>query len=92
MYQLLIFFVLLVWSVALLAKTGIFYFHNGFLSIGDGERECKKVLLCLDVDEIVAEEALDEAKVKEVIEAEGYTVLGVTTEEYKKKRFSLFGK
>ena len=39
MYQLLIFFVLLVWSVALLAKTGIFYFHNGFLSIGDGERE-----------------------------------------------------
>lgn len=39
MYQLLIFFVLLVWSIALLAKTGIFYFHNGFLSIGDGERE-----------------------------------------------------
>lgn len=45
-----------------------------------------------NVTEIVAEEALDEAKVKEVIEAEGYTVLGVTTEEYKKKRFSLFGK
>ena len=33
---------------------------------------------------------IDEAKVKEVIEAEGYTVLGVSTEEYKKKRFSLF--
>ena len=45
-----------------------------------------------NVTEIIAESALDEAKVKEVIEAEGYTVLGVTTEEYKKKRFSLFGK
>ncbi len=45
-----------------------------------------------NVTEIIAEVALDEAKVKEVIEAEGYTVLGVSTEEYKKKRFSLFGK
>lgn len=45
-----------------------------------------------NVTEIIAEAALDEAKVKEVIEAEGYTVLGVSTEEYKKKRFSLFGK
>ena len=44
------------------------------------------------VTEIIAETELDEAKVKEVIEAEGYTVLGVSTEEYKKKRFSLFGK
>ena len=44
------------------------------------------------VTEIIADAAIDEAKVKEVIEAEGYTVLGVSTEEYKKKRFSLFGK
>ena len=45
-----------------------------------------------NVTEIIAEEPIDEAKVKEVIEAEGYTVLGVSTEEYKKKRCSLFGK
>lgn len=45
-----------------------------------------------NVTEILAEEPLDETKVKEVIEDEGYTVLGVSTEEYKKKRFSLFGK
>ena len=45
-----------------------------------------------NVTEIIAEAPIDEAKVKEVIEAEGYTVLGVSTEEYKKKRFSLFGK
>lgn len=45
-----------------------------------------------NVTEIVAEAPLDEAKIKEVIEEEGYTVTGVTTEEYKKKRFSLFGK
>ena len=44
------------------------------------------------VTEIIAESALDEVKLKEVIEEEGYTVLGVSTEEYKKKRFSLFGK
>ena len=45
-----------------------------------------------NVTEIVAESPIDEVKVKEVIEAEGYTVLGVSTEEYKKKRFSLFGR
>ena len=45
-----------------------------------------------NVTEIIADSELDEAKVKEVIEAEGYTVLGVSTEEYKKKRFSFFGK
>lgn len=45
-----------------------------------------------NITEIIAEAELDESKIKEVIEAEGYTVLGVTTEEYKKKRFSLFGK
>lgn len=44
------------------------------------------------VTEIIVESPLDEAKVKEVIEAEGYTVNAVSTEEYKKKRFSLFGK
>lgn len=45
-----------------------------------------------NVTEIIAESPIDEVKVKEVIEAEGYTVLGVSTEEYKKKRFSLFGR
>jgi len=32
-------------------------YDNVGLLVGDGERECKKILLCLDVDEIVAEEA-----------------------------------
>ena len=45
-----------------------------------------------NVTEIIVESPIDEVKVKEVIEAEGYTVLGVSTEEYKKKRFSLFGR
>lgn len=39
LYQILIFILLLIWSLSLLAKAGILYFHNGFLSIGDGERE-----------------------------------------------------
>lgn len=39
LYQILIFILLLIWSLSLLAKAGVLYFHNGFLSIGDGERE-----------------------------------------------------
>lgn len=39
LYQILIFVLLLFWSLSLLAKAGVLYFHNGFLSIGDGERE-----------------------------------------------------
>lgn len=38
-YQVLTFILLLIWSISLLAKAGVLYFHNGFLSIGDGERE-----------------------------------------------------
>ncbi len=41
--------------------------------------------------EITAESALDEAKVKAVIEEEGYTVHSVNTEEVKKKLFGIFG-
>lgn len=33
-------------------------YDNVGLLVGDGSRECKKILLCLDVDEIVAEEAV----------------------------------
>ena len=44
------------------------------------------------VTEIIAEEALDEEKVKEVIKESGYTPGNVTTELYEKKGFSLFGR
>ena len=37
--------------------------------------------------EIIAEEPLDEEKLKSAI---GYTVLGIKTEPYEKKKFSLF--
>ena len=40
--------------------------------------------------EIIAEEPLDEEKLKSAIEATGYTVLGIKTEPYEKKKFSLF--
>lgn len=40
--------------------------------------------------EIIAEEPLDEEKLKSAIEATGYTVLDVKTEPYEKKKFSLF--
>ena len=40
--------------------------------------------------EIIAEEPLDEEKLKSTIEATGYTVLGIKTELYEKKKFSLF--
>ena len=40
--------------------------------------------------EIIAEEPLDEAALKAAVDATGYTVMGVHTEPYKKKGFSLF--
>lgn len=42
--------------------------------------------------EIISEEALDEEKLKEAINATGYTVVSVAHEPYEKKGFSLFGK
>ncbi|MBO6116242.1 MAG: heavy-metal-associated domain-containing protein [Ruminococcus sp.] len=42
--------------------------------------------------EIISDEQLDEAKLREVIEATGYKVLSSTSEPYEKKGFSLFGK
>lgn len=42
--------------------------------------------------EIIAEAALEEEKLKEVIEKAGYTVTRIHTEPYEKKGFSLFGK
>ena len=42
------------------------------------------------ITEIIAEEPLDEEKLKSAIEATGYTVLGIKTEPYEKKKFSLF--
>lgn len=42
--------------------------------------------------EIISETAVDEAKLKEVIEKDGYKLLSVSSEPYEKKGFSLFGK
>lgn len=42
--------------------------------------------------EIIAQSALDGAKLKAAVEATGYKVLEIRTEEYEKKGFSLFGK
>ena len=42
--------------------------------------------------EIISEEPLDEASVKEAIGKTGYKVLEIKTEPYEKKRFSLFGR
>lgn len=42
--------------------------------------------------EIISETAVDEAKLKEVIEKDGYKLLSVSNEPYEKKGFSLFGK
>lgn len=44
------------------------------------------------VTEIVAEEAIDEAALRASIDATGYSVTGIKTEPYEKKKFSLFGK
>ena len=35
--------------------------------------------------EIISDEALDEAKLREVVEKDGYKVLGITSEPYEKK-------
>jgi len=42
--------------------------------------------------EIIAEAALDEAALKAAIDATGYNVIGIKTEPYEKKGFSLFGR
>lgn len=42
--------------------------------------------------EVISETAVDESKLKEVIEKDGYKVLSVSSEPYEKKGFSLFGK
>lgn len=42
--------------------------------------------------EVISEEALDEAKVREVIEATGYKVTSVESQPYEKKGFFHFGK
>lgn len=42
--------------------------------------------------EIISEEPLDEAKLREVIGATGYKFISVSSEPYEKKGFSLFGK
>ena len=40
--------------------------------------------------EVISEEALDEGKLKEVVEKTGYQLISVETEPYEKKGFSLF--
>ena len=42
--------------------------------------------------EIISEDPLDEAAVKEAVNKTGYKVLKIKTEPYEKKRFSLFGR
>ena len=42
--------------------------------------------------EVISEEPVDEAKLRDAIEATGYKVTGVLTEPYEKKGFSLFHK
>lgn len=42
--------------------------------------------------EIISELPLDSEKIKSVISSAGYTVNDIHTEEYAKKRFSIFGK
>lgn len=42
--------------------------------------------------EILSEIPIDDEKLKEVIGKSGYTVAGIHTEPYEKKRFSLFRK
>ncbi len=42
--------------------------------------------------EVISEEALDEAKIREVIEATGYKVTSVESQPYEKKGFFHFGK
>ena len=42
--------------------------------------------------EIISEDTLDEAAVKEAVGKTGYKVLEIKAEPYEKKRFSLFGR
>ena len=42
--------------------------------------------------EILSEAPLDEEKIKAAVAASGYTLLGIASEPYEKKGFSLFGK
>ena len=42
--------------------------------------------------EIISENPLDEAAVKEAVAKTGYKVLDIKDEPYEKKRFSLFGR
>ncbi|MDE6780283.1 MAG: ATPase P [Ruminococcus sp.] len=42
--------------------------------------------------EIISETAPDETKLREVVEAEGYKVISITSEPYEKKKFGLFRK
>ena len=42
--------------------------------------------------EIISEDLLDEAAVKEAVGKTGYKVLEIKAEPYEKKRFSLFGR
>ena len=42
--------------------------------------------------EIISQDELDRDKLKKVIDATGYTLLGIESEPYEKKGVSLFGK
>ncbi len=42
--------------------------------------------------QIITDLPIDEEKLKEVVGATGYTVTGIKTNAYEKKKFSLFGK
>ena len=42
--------------------------------------------------EIISEAPLDEEKIKSAVAATGYTLLGVSSEPYEKKGFSLFNR
>ena len=42
--------------------------------------------------EIISDEPLDEDRIKSVIGETGYTLKGISTEEYEKKKFTLFGR
>lgn len=42
--------------------------------------------------EIVSDEPIDEVRLRKAIEAMGYSVKGISSESYEKKRFTLFGR
>ena len=41
--------------------------------------------------EIISKEPLDEARLRQTVDATGYQLEGITAEPYEKKHFSLFG-